>query len=170
MFYLWLVQKLVSIKTTTIRILNASSSITAWVCGFLAGAGGRISTFDRRIALMQRRDNDDEHPISSYCQTSLAQGAFHDDQSQPARGGIRSMDDWSFPCGLKINGRGLLISGIDCQVVAPGEPLHLSWGKKRTGKWTGPLFVGQSGYLVSKLVLLRRPSGTALQEPSTRLF
>lgn len=35
------------------------------------------------------------------------------------------MDDWSFPCGLKINGRGLLILGIDYQMVGPKEPLHL---------------------------------------------
>lgn len=27
------------------------------------------------------------------------------------------MDDWSFPCGLKINGKALLILAIDYQVI-----------------------------------------------------
>lgn len=35
------------------------------------------------------------------------------------------MDDWSLPCGVKINGRGLLIRRIDGQVVSPWKALHL---------------------------------------------
>lgn len=42
------------------------------------------------------------------------------------------MDDWSFPCGLKINGRGLLILGIDYQMVGPRKPLHLNNRQRKT--------------------------------------
>lgn len=42
------------------------------------------------------------------------------------------MDDWSFPCGLKINGRGLLILGIGYQMVGPRKPLHLISGVETT--------------------------------------
>ncbi len=44
------------------------------------------------------------------------------------------MDDWSFPCGLKINGRGLLILGIDYQMVGPRKPLHLMPGVETNGE------------------------------------
>lgn len=43
------------------------------------------------------------------------------------------MDDWSFPCGLKINGRGLLILGIDYQMVGPRKPLHFKPGLETNG-------------------------------------
>lgn len=110
------------------QIANALSFlITAWVCIFLTGRGGGISKIVRRIALMQRRDKDDAHPISTYCQTSVAQVTSH-----TANRSLREAEstEWmtGVSCGLKINGRGLLISGIDYQMVGPGKLLHLIWG------------------------------------------
>lgn len=35
-------------------------------------------------------------------------------------------------------------------MVVPEKPLHLIWGKKRMGKWTVTLVIGQNGYPARK--------------------
>lgn len=54
------------------------------------------------------------------------------------------MDDWSFPCGLKINGRGLLILGIDCQMVGPRKK-HLIWRLHQNRMGRHPFGLSKSG-------------------------
>lgn len=71
----------------------------------------------------------DAYPISARIATSVGVCS----QSETVRGGTQWMDDWSFPCGLKINGRGLLILGIDYQMVGPGKHLLLMPGLETNG-------------------------------------
>lgn len=66
------------------------------------------------------------------------------------------MDDWSFPCGVKINGKGLLILAIDCQMVGPMKPLHLTRGFEARGEicvWNNLQRGGKTNNLDSTFVI-----------------